>query len=186
MRAFFIFEERNLQVCLRDRDFLKFVEVCGLLLNAFVQNRVREGEEAGAGANFLVYVPAANFLEAAIFSGMLLPSCSTYTQGQIQLADLFLQSHPTHQVVYATLDWLVRVQINGLGDCACAAPCTTTARATTTALDLSESFDINCPCSLAVYCTVRALGDLEKNVACFLPVPGLLRLVSFRSIAQLA
>ncbi|MGH9436006.1 MAG: hypothetical protein ACRD06_08410, partial [Terriglobia bacterium] len=53
MRAFFVFKKRDLQPRFGQGDFLKLIEVFGLLQRAFVENRIRQGKKAAAGADFL-------------------------------------------------------------------------------------------------------------------------------------
>src|SRR6266849_6558605 len=51
--AFFILEKRDLQPRLSKRDFLKLIEVLGLLLSSFVENGIGQGKETSTGTDFI-------------------------------------------------------------------------------------------------------------------------------------
>ena len=53
MSALFVLQQGNFQPRLRLSNLLQLIEVLNLLLRSLMENRVREGKEAGAGADFI-------------------------------------------------------------------------------------------------------------------------------------
>ena len=112
MCSFFVLEKRNLQPGLREGDFLQFVEVFGLLLRAFMQNRIGEREEATSRPDFTGMSSCCKPTAGIHLFWDGLAKLVDIDTRQVELADLFFESHSPEQVVNAHRDGLLGVEIH--------------------------------------------------------------------------
>ena len=112
MSAFFVLQQRNFETGLRQRDFLKGIEILDLLLRSFVQDCVGQGEKAAARSDFVrVRSRCESFARLHFLGNAFAQLIDIYTR-QIQLTDFLLQSHPAHEIVDPYLDWLLGIEID--------------------------------------------------------------------------
>lgn len=114
MRSFFIFKQGNFQSRLRKRNFLQFIEVIHLRCNIALLESVGEGKESRSRTNLGGMSSGGELLCGFNLLRNRLTEPVNVCARKIELADFFFQRHPAHQIIYADIDRLARVQIERL------------------------------------------------------------------------
>ena len=111
MSTFFVFEKRDFQSRLSNSNFLKLVEIFGLLRDTRVRDRIGQCEETASGSYLLGLSSGRKSLAAYYLFRNRLAEFVHVNARKIELADFLLQRHASHQIAHSSLNGLLRIEV---------------------------------------------------------------------------